>query len=430
MNNKILLAVIVGLLGWIAWLYGSGQHSTTQAGGSPAKAEREVLYWKAPMDPNYRRAEPGKSPMGMDLVPVYADEVDAKPGTVRIDPSVVNNLGVRTAHAKMSALPMQIESVAYVSYDDNQVVQVNSRVDGWIERLWVKAEGDPVTKGEPLYAIYSPALVAAQEEYLAALRYAAESIAAASEQRLLALGADENVVKQIRESGKPERVVTIRAAGTGVVVDLGIREGAFVTPGTRILSFAGTNPLWIQTEVFEKQAAWLDGIEKAELVVDAIPGRRFEAEVDYVYPDLDPVTRTLKVRFTLANDEGLLRPNMFGRVVMRSPDSTPTLSVPREAVIRGGAGDRVVVSVGNDRYRSRLVVAGRETAERTEILQGLEEHDVVVVSGQFLIDSESNIPAALDKYQVPADAEDGHDMSMHVPDAESSEHAGHGNMEH
>ena len=244
------------------------------------------------------------------------------------------------------------------------------------------------------------------------------------------MGADENVVKQIRESGKPERVVTIRAAGTGVVVDLGIREGAFVTPGTRILSFAGTNPVWVQTEVFEKQAAWLDGIEMAELVVDAIPGRRFEAEVDYVYPDLDPVTRTLKVRFTLANDEGLLRPNMFGRVVMRSPDSTPTLSVPREAVIRGGAGDRVVVSVGNDRYRSRLVVAGRETAERTEILQGLEEHDVVVVSGQFLIDSESNIPAALDKYQVPADAQDGHDMSMHEPDAESSEHAGHGNMEH
>lgn len=430
MNNKILLVIIAALVSWIAWLYLTD--SSVDAGSGPVSdaGTREVLYWRAPMDPNYRRNEPGKSPMGMDLVPVYADEVDAQPGVVRIDPTVVNNLGVRTAHAVRTELPREINTLAYVAYDEKQIMQVNTRVDGWVEQLWVKAKGDPVTKGMPLFAIYSPALVAAQEEYLAALQFEAPAIAEASANRLLALGADPGLAKRIRETGEPERAVIIRAEGAGVVLDLAIREGAFVTPGTRILSIAGTNPVWVQTEVFEKQAAWVKGIESATLFFDALPGRRFQAAVDYVYPDIEPVTRTLKVRLKLDNTDGLLRPNMFGRAVMEVPVSAPTLNVPREAVIRGGAGDRVVVSMGNDRYRSKRVVTGIETRDRVEILQGLQEHDVVVVSGQFLIDSESSIPAALEKFNGPGESSAGDDAAKKEAEEAAGDHAHHEHMEH
>lgn len=430
MNNRSLLVIIAVLASWIAWLHfsGTGENKVTQS--TQAAGDREVLYWQAPMDPNYRRNEPGKSPMGMDLVPVYADEVDAQPGVVKIDPTVVNNLGVRTAHVTWSTLPQTINSLAHVEYSEEQIVQVNTRIDGWVEQLWVKSKGDPVTKGAPLLAIYSPALVAAQEEYLAALKYAADSIASASISRLLALGADEDLAARIRQSGKPERHLIVRAENSGVVLGLDIREGAFVTPGTRILSYAGTDPVWVQTEVFERQAAWVNGIDAVQVYFDALPGQVFEAHIDYIYPDLDPVTRTLRLRLEIENPDGILRPNMFGRAVMTSSVAAPSLSVPREAVIRGGAGDRVVVSLGNDRFRSRPVLTGIETDDRTEILEGLREHDVVVVSGQFLIDSESSIPAALEKYDMPAmDAVIDDENSVDHEEMESS-HSHHEHMEH
>lgn len=444
MNNRILLVIIAALLGWIAWLYVADNGPIADGGPKTKAGEREVLYWQAPMDPNYRRSEPGKSPMGMDLVPVYADEVDAQPGVVRIDPTVVNNLGVRTAHVTDSLLPREINSLAYVEYDEDQVVQVNTRVSGWVEQLWVKAKGDRITRGMPLFGIYSPALVAAQEEYLAAVRYEADSIVSASEKRLLALGADAGLAERIRQSGKPERILGVRAEKAGVVVTLDIREGAFVTPGSRVLSYGGTNPVWVQTEVFEKQAAWVREIETARVYIDALPGRTFDAQVDYIYPELDPVTRTLKVRLTLENSDGQLRPNMFGRAVMRVPVEAPTLSVPREAVIRGGMGDRVVVSLGNDRFRSQRVLTGIETDDRIEILEGLREHDVVVVSGQFLIDSESSIPAALERFSAPAeghgehdsglieapDDHSGHDSEMMKQSEDTEGHNHHGAMEH
>jgi Cu(I)/Ag(I) efflux system membrane fusion protein len=444
MNNRILWVIIVALVGWIAWLHTAGLGGESGITGPQDKREREVLYWVAPMDPNYRRNEPGKSPMGMDLVPVYADEVDAQPGVVRIDPTVVNNLGVRTAHTLRSQLPLEINSLARIEYDEKQIVQVNTRVSGWVEQLWVKSKGAPVTKGMPLFGIYSPALVAAQEEYLAAIRHDADSIVSASEKRLLALGADAGLAERIRQTGKPERTVVVHAEDAGVVLSLDIREGAYVTPGSRVLSYAGTDPVWVLADIFEKQAAWVDGIEDARVYIDGLPGRTFDAAVDYIYPDLDPVTRTLKVRLTLENLDGQLRPNMFGRVVMQAAVEAASLSVPREAVIRGGAGDRVVLSLGNDRFRSQRVVTGVETNDRVEILQGLREHDVVVVSGQFLIDSESSIPAALERFSAPAEdpaghddamtesPEDhgGHDVEMMEQDEEAGEHDHHGDMEH
>lgn len=430
MSNKFLWVIIAILLGWIGWFYLGSQEESAVDSAPSAAGEREVLYWQAPMDPNYRRDKPGKSPMGMDLVPVYAEDIDAQAGVVKIDPTVVNNLGVRTAHAIRSGLPRQINSLAYVQYDENQATQVNTRIDGWVEQLWVRAIGETVAPGAPLFAIYSPALVAAQEEYLAALQHGAESIVQASGRRLLTLGADSGLAERIAKTGEPERTVVVRANSGGVVLTMDIREGAYVTPGTRLLSLAGLDPVWVITEVFEKQAAWIDDVEEAQVFLDSFPGQTFSARLDYVYPEVDQKTRTLKLRLKLPNPDGRLRPNMFGRVVMDIAAQEESLHVPREAVIRGGSADRVVLSIGNNRYQSQQVLTGIEAGERVEILQGLREHDVVVVSGQFLIDSESSITAALERFSDPATGHDAADGAGDDEDSETDSHAHHEHMEH
>jgi Cu(I)/Ag(I) efflux system membrane fusion protein len=351
------------------------------------------------MDANYRRNEPGKSPMGMDLVAVYADEVDGQPGVVKIDPTIVNNLGVRTAVAESGELARQIDTVGYVAYDEDTVQHVHTRVDGWVERLLTKATGDPVEKGQLLFELYSPTLVNAQEEFLVALRSSNTLLRKASRERLAALGVAASEVARLEKTRTVGRRVKVYAEADGVITHLGVREGQFVTPSTDIMSVAQLDKVWVLAEVFERQAAWVKPGQEATVALDYVPGKTWQGVVDYVYPELDAKTRTLNVRLRFDNESEVLRPNMFARVTIRTEGFGTVVHIPREALIRGGTVNRVVLDLGGGRFKAQPVQVGIESGGRVAIRKGLAVGDKVVVSAQFLIDSESNIEAALSRME-------------------------------
>ena len=399
MNRTILILLSIAAALLAGWLIGRGstpapQHEMTAAD------DREILYWVAPMDPNFRRDEPGTSPMGMDLVPVYADEVANQPGVVSIDPTMVANLGVRTAAAERGSLPRRIETVGYVGYDEDTLEHVHSRVDGWIENLAATAAGDPVSKGQLLFELYSPTLVNAQQEFLAALASNNVSLVSASRDRLRALGISKPDIDRLERGRKVSQRIRVYAESDGVIAQLGVREGMFVTPATEIMSIAGLDKVWVLAEVFERQAAWVEADRPATVELDYLPGLMLEGTVDYVNPELNPETRTLTVRLRFENSGARLLPNMFARVVIDGSPVNNIVHVPREAVVRGGRSSRVVVDLGDGLFESREVLVGIESGDRVAIRRGLQEGERVVVSAQFLIDSESNIKVALERLEA------------------------------
>ena len=368
-----------------------------ESGSNPS--EREILYWVAPMDANYRRDEPGKSPMGMDLVPVYADEASSEAGLVKINPTVVNNLGVRTSRAKLGALNRAIDTVGYISFDEEKIFHVHTRVEGWIERLHVKAEGEAVKKGQKLFEIYSPDLVNAQEEYLNALRSGNQILIQASEKRLRLLGIDEQQVKRLNESRRIRQRVDYFSEHNGFLNVLNVREGMFVKPATDVLSIGQLDTVWVIAEVFEQQSGWVSPGQEVTMTVSALPGHSWKGQVDYIYPVLDSRTRTLRVRVRFDNQKGLLKPNMYAQLRIQATAEEKTIYIPREALIRSGRMDRVVLSLGDGGYKSVLVKTGIESDTDVEVLDGLQDGDLVVTSGQFLIDSESSLTAEFERMQ-------------------------------
>lgn len=408
-SMALLGAVVAGIVIGGLWWPEHRDETTT-----PAEGGREVLYWQAPMDPTYRRDQPGKSPMGMDLVPVYAEDVDAEAGIVSIDPAVVGNLGVRTATAEYGKLSRRIETVGYVGFDEDTLQHIHTRVDGWIEKLETKAAGDPVREGQLLFELYSPTLVNAQQEYLAAAGSGTAALVEASRNRLLALGVTRGEIERLDRERTVSQRVSIHADSDGFVAHLGVREGVYVMPATEIMSVAKLDRVWIQAEVFERQAAWVRTGQRAEVELDYLPGTRWRGTVDYVYPELDPETRTLRVRLRFNNEDEVLRPGMFARVTLYGTETDPVVHVPREALIRGGSVDRVVLALGDGRFRAQPVQVGIESGDRAAIESGLSAGDRVVTSAQFLIDSESNIDSALMRMDNDADVHSGHGMPPEV----------------
>lgn len=365
-------------------------------GTSPAaqSAEPTPLYWVAPMDPNFRRDQPGKSPMGMDLVPVYAEDDAAQDESlVQVSPQVENNLGVRTAVVQRSPLAPEVDTVGYIQFDEDTLHHVHTRVDGWIEKLHVAAVGDPVTRGEVLFELYSPALLNAQQEYLSALAGGNQSLIAASRERLLLLGMSATQLEKLHSSRKASRTVNYLSPMDGIVSALNVRHGMFVDPSTEVLAVGRLDSVWVIAEVLERQIAWLETGLPVTMTVDGYPGESWQGTVELVYPELDAKSRTVRVRIRFDNEDGRLRPNMFANLVIEASDKQQRLHIPRAALIRGGQKDRAVVALGDGKYRSVLVRAGMEAGDRVEVLEGLADGDRVVTSAQFLIDSESNIDA-------------------------------------
>jgi Cu(I)/Ag(I) efflux system membrane fusion protein len=391
-KSSLLLGVILGLSVSVIGYFIAVNDSVNNEAVS-GKVEKKPLYWVAPMDANFKKDAPGLSPMGMDLVPVYADSgegVDEGPGTIRISPDVINNLGVRSAIAQYKNLHNQIDTVGYVTYDEDKLVHIHPRVDGWIEKLYVTSVGSLVKKNQPLYDLYSPALVNAQEELLLALERKNNRLIKAAESRLIALQLPEKSVAQLKKSRKVQQNITFYAPQNGVVENLKIRSGFFVKPGATLMSIGDLSEVWLEAEVFERQAAQVDVGTKVTMRLDYLPGKEFDGKVDFIYPTLDAKTRTVKVRIRVDNQSGELKPNMFAQVTIHTSNKAKVLLIPKEALIRTGNQDRVVLALGSGSFKSVAVTVGHFDRDSVEILAGLIEGEKVVSSAQFLLDSESS----------------------------------------
>ncbi len=372
------------------------------------KTDREILYWYDPMRPEQHFDKPGKSPfMDMQLVPKYADEAKGEDGGVTIDPRVMQNLGIRTAAVESGDISQAVRAAGSVATNENRIEVVQNRTAGWVEKLHVRAVNDAVRKGQVLAEIYAPELLAAQEELLLAQRMAAQdarnqSLVEGARARLRLLGLTDGQITQLQSSRQPTRRIAVYAPIGGVVMELGTREGAQVSPGMSLFKLADLSSVWITAEVPEAQAARLAAGTPVVASVAALPGENFEGKVDYVYPEVNPETRTLRVRAVFQNPQLMLKPGMFVEVVLGEGERRSALLVPSEAVIRTGARTTVILAEGEGRFRPVEVQPGAERAGMTEILGGLEAGQQVVVSGQFLIDSEANLRSALGRLGGPS----------------------------
>jgi len=373
-----------------------GRHSS----GAEASAKKEPLYWVAPMDSNYRRDKPGKSPMGMDLVPVYEEDGDDEdsPGTIKIHPDVINNLSVKTGKAKKSSLIDRLNTVGYITYDETTLTHIHSRTDGWIEKLFVSHNGQYIEAGQPLYTLYSPALVNAQQEYLLAKKRNNQTLLSAAKQRLKSLSFSNDELQKINQTRQPLQNVTFYAESDGVIDNLNIREGFFIKPGTRLMTLGSLDTVWVEVELFERQIPYVHEGQTAQMKLDYLPSKTWTGTVDYIYPMVDSTNRTAKVRLEFDNPDHKLKPNMFADIAINTESDEEVLQVPHNAVIRTEDNNRVVLALGDGKFKSVSVDIGRTTSNSVEILDGLVAGDNVVLSGQFLIDSESSIESDFKRF--------------------------------
>lgn len=382
-----------------------------------AAKERKVLYWKSPMDPSIIRKEPGKDSMGMDLVPVYEGEEAAGPaGTVRIDPVTVQNMGVKTAVVRRRPLSREIRTVGRITYDEENVRHISPKIGGWVERQSVNFVGQVVETGEQLLEIYSPDLVATQEEYLTTLQYhdrlkdspvanaaaGSESLLRAAETRLRYWDVTDEQIRALRERGRITRTMALHAPFKGIILRKDVPEGGHVQPGKTLYSIADISTVWVFADVYEYEAPWLRLGQEATMTLAYRPGAAYRGRVVYIYPYLKNMTRTLEARMEFKNTEDFdLKPDMWANVTIRPSLGKASLAVPVQAVIRTGKRDIVLIALEGGRFAPREVRLGAEAGEEFEVLDGLEEGERVVTSAQFLINSESNLQSAIAKMLAP-----------------------------
>jgi len=409
-----------------------------KAGMVDPKTGKKIKYWAAPMDPKYIRNEPGKSPMGMDLVPVYEEEGDEKmpASTIRIDPITVQNMGVRIKPVIRKILTKTIRAFGNITYDETKIYTVNTKFSGWIEKLYVNFEGAKVRKGQPLFDIYSPELVSAQEEYLLALeqnaglsssayesiREGAKSLLEASRTRLRYWDLSNAQIKEIEQSGKPKKTLTVFSPATGVVTKKTAFQGHFVKAGSHQYVIADLSSVWVDVDIYEYELPWVQKGMAADMELPYVPGKRFNGKVLYIYPFLSAKTRTARLRLKFPNPNYRLKPDMYATIYLNSTLSSNSLVIPQEAVIDSGVRKIVFISLGKGKFQPREVKIGVEGNDNEfQVLEGLEEGENIVVSGQFMLDSESRLREAIQKMLAVKTASDnkentstekGDDMDM------------------
>ena len=374
--------------------------SDTAAPGSVG-AEHKPLYWYDPMVPQQHFDKPGKSPfMDMQLVAKYSDDAagsaSAPTGSIAIDPRVVQNLGVRLSPVERGSFARTVDTVGVVAVDEHRIEAIQVRQPGWVEQLDVRAAGDSVRRGQRLAGVYAPDLLATQQELLIARNSGDSRLIEAARRRLTLFGLSAIQTAHIEKTGEAERRVDYYAPFDGYVMELGARQGAAVEPGTMLFQLADLQSVWINAEVPETQAAWIKAGDAVMADVPALPGEHFQGQIDYLYPELMPTTRTLKVRVVLKNPGKRLRPGMFAAVHLRGATQDQVLTIPTEAVIKTGTRSVVIVADDATHFHPALVRVGAEHAGRSEILEGLSVGQNVVASGQFLIDSEASLRGAFD----------------------------------
>lgn len=381
---------------------GSNESSTAVAPAASASVDKKVLYWHDPMVPGQRFDQPGKSPfMDMQLVPVYADS-DSADGGVKVSPAVQQNLGIRTATVRKTDVSSSFDAVGAVQFDERLNVAVQTRVAGYVERLSVRAPMEQVRKGQALATIFAPEWLGPQNELLALKRTGvSQDLIAASRDRMRAMSIPDSLIRQSEESGTAQARFTLSAPASGVVAELGVREGVAVTPGMTLFRIAGLEKVWAVAEVPEAQAVHLTRGQKVKAVLQADMSQTFDGELKEIIPQVNVSTRTLQARFEVDNKAGRLTPGMLLRLQVAGPSSS-RLVVPSEAVIRTGKRAVVLVRKANGSFESRDVAIGQEVGDDIEVTQGLGEGAQVVASGQFLIDSEARLRSVTGSMSAPA----------------------------
>jgi len=382
--------------------------------GGHGDGEREILFYRNPMDPNITSPVPRKDDMGMDYVPVYADEADsaaADGAVVTINPAVQQNMNVLTERVERRDIAHRIRTVGYLGYDQERMVSVTTKYPGFIEKTYVNYIGQPVSKGEPLFEIYAPELVQTEQELLSALRYTrnlssapeetrrrAEALLEAARQRLAYWDISDEQVRQLEETGEVFRTLQVTAPAGGVVMKrMPGLEGMAVRPGMELLHIADLSNLWLTVEVFEDQLPWLDIGSPALVSLTYFPGETFRGRVRYIEPEVSEKTRTIQLTLEVPNRGSRLRVGMYATVIFEPVAAKEAIAVPSQAVLRTGERNVVIVALGDGRFAPREVRLGPQGDGFVQVLDGLSDGDEIVTSAQFLIDSESNLREAIQK---------------------------------
>ena len=379
-------------------------------------SERKIVFYRNPMNPSVTSPVPAKDSMGMDYVPVYADneqggEASEVAGTVKIDPVVVQNIGVRTAIAKRESISRTIRAVGRVDFDEERMARLHPKVEGWIEEIRVDKTGQNVAKDDILLSIYSPKLVSTQQEYLLALnnlsalsksqfdeiRQGAADLVKSSRERLKLLDVSEHQIQELEQTRKVKKSMHIHSPVAGTVIRIGSRQGQFVTPKTELYMMVDLSQVWVYADVYEYELPWVKIDDEVEMTLASVPGKTFKGSLAYIYPYAEAKTRTTKVRLVFDNRDLLLRPNMFAEVSIQSDTLENAIVVPAESVIRSGGRTQVFVIRGPGKFEPRIVKLGIESNGQVAVLEGVSAGEEVVTSAQFLVDSESKLREATAK---------------------------------
>ncbi|MFJ5470977.1 efflux RND transporter periplasmic adaptor subunit [Pectobacterium carotovorum] len=400
-TNKSLMFSLMTLAilsaGGVGYLVGKQQ---TPHSPSTAEPERAVLYWYDPMVPDKRFDKPGKSPfMDMELVPRYADDVQEEGGVI-VSARQQQNLGVRTTRAEMRELTDRTTGYGTVALNERGLHTLVAPSGGIVQKLTVNALQQQVKKGETLATLWNPTWAAAQREYLAVRQLGDDTLTQSARQRLALLFMPEAIIRQVERSGKPQDRIAITAPENGYVNKLEVRQGMQLSPAQPLFELASLNPVWVDVDYPETQAAQLTIGNDISATSRAWPDKTFHGKVSELLPILDSTTRTLKARVVLDNPQQQLKPGMYLTVQLSHAQAQPRLAIPQEALLVSGSQNRVLLSDGNGHFTPRNVTAGATLGDWVEIIDGLKAGDNVVTSGQFLIDSEASLRSALPQFDA------------------------------
>ena len=414
MRNKRnwLIAGGVALVFALGILLGRGLPTRDVPSAGTAKtSERTIVYYKNPMGSGHVSATPMQDEMGMPYIPVYADEAKAggEGDVVIVDPRTVQSIGVRTAQLTLGTLATELNLAGILAIDETQQTTIINKIPGYLEKLYVSAPGQTVSAGAPLYQIYSQELISLIEELHAAQRYQASlpptahpsmhdnavELIAASRKRLESTGLQRIEIAQLARTSVIPRTITINAPSGGVILEANVVQGAFVPASTELFKLADLSSLWVLGDVYEQDLPNIRVGQAASVTLPAFPGRTFNSRVDFIYPRLDDQRKTVKIRLRLSNAGRILRPGMTVKIALAGTGDKKQLLVPKQAVLRTGNQDIVILALGEGRFQPRKVTLGGVDANHYAVISGLQASDTVVTSAQFLLDSESNIQAVV-----------------------------------
>ena len=401
-----------------------------KVGGKTESGEREILYWRAPMDPNEIYDEPGKSKMGMDLVPVYADEVGGA-GIVKIDGALQQQMNLQTVVARRRDLQKEIYTNGVLVPDERKEYAVTTKVSGWVDELYINYTGQEVRKGEKLLEIYSPELVSAQEEVLTAIKYkgsvensrddrikkSGNQLLENSLRKLRLLDIPEPDINKLLEEGEVKRTLTLYAPFDGIVLKKNVNEGEKIMAGKTLFQIADLKNMWLKADLYENELPLISVGTPAEITFNYFPGKKYYAKISFIYPTVDPKTRTVQVRLDIPNRDLKLKPSMYAIVKIAGKTVANVITVPEQSIIRSGKEDIVIVALGEGKFKPSSVTLGQYAEGYYQVLDGLTEGTRVVTNSQFLIDSESNLRSAVTKFRSSKELTDTTGLKMDESDS-------------